>query len=107
VRDSGKGLTGDELEQAFNAFFSTKQDGMGMGLPISRSIVESHGGKLWAEPNNGPGVTFGFTIPPKNGHTGNRAGAVTDRRIAPSDQLQQPEPSTWPWRASYNCGLPS
>lgn len=70
VRDCGKGLTEDELEQAFNAFFSTKQEGMGMGLPISRSIVESHGGKLWAEPNTGPGVTFGFTIPPQNGHDG-------------------------------------
>ena len=39
-----------------------------MGLPISRSIIEAHGGKLWAEPNNGAGVTFGFTIPLENGH---------------------------------------
>ncbi len=65
VTDAGKGLAEDELEKAFNAFFSTKQEGLGMGLPISRSIVEAHGGKLWAEPNAGPGLTFGFTIPPE------------------------------------------
>jgi two-component system sensor kinase FixL len=65
VSDVGKGLAKDELEQVFNTFFSTKQEGMGMGLPISRSIIEAHGGKLWAEPNSGPGVTFGFTIPQK------------------------------------------
>ncbi|MBT4868317.1 MAG: ABC transporter substrate-binding protein [Planctomycetaceae bacterium] len=62
VSDAGIGLTEDELEQVFDTFFSTKQEGMGMGLPISRSIVEAHGGKLWAESNNGPGATFGFTI---------------------------------------------
>jgi PAS domain S-box-containing protein len=63
VRDAGKGLPPEELEQVFNAFFSTKQEGMGMGLAISRSIVEAHSGKLWAKPNSGPGVTFGFVIP--------------------------------------------
>ena len=51
VSDVGKGLARDELDQAFNAFFSTMQEGLGMGLPISRSIVEAHGGKLWVEPN--------------------------------------------------------
>ncbi len=68
VSDAGKGLARDELEQAFSAYFSTKQEGLGMGLPTSRSIVEAHGGKLWAEPNTGPGVTFGFTIPLESGH---------------------------------------
>ena len=56
-------LAEDELVEVFNAFFSTKQEGMGMGLAISRSIVEAHRGKLWAKANNGPGVTFVFTIP--------------------------------------------
>jgi PAS domain S-box-containing protein len=63
VSDAGKGLSQDELLQIFNAFFSTKQEGMGMGLSISRSIVEAHDGRLRAEPNNGPGMTFAFTIP--------------------------------------------
>lgn len=63
VRDAGKGLPDDDLQKVFNAFFTTKQEGMGMGLAISRSIVEAHSGKLWAKPNTGPGLTFGFTIP--------------------------------------------
>ncbi len=62
VADSGVGLDQDDSERVFNTFFSTKQEGMGMGLPISRSIVESHGGKLWSKSNRGPGATFGFTI---------------------------------------------
>ncbi|MCH8046552.1 MAG: AAA family ATPase [Planctomycetes bacterium] len=68
VSDAGKGLAEDELEQVFQAYFSTKQEGMGMGLPISRSLVEAHGGRLWAKSNAGPGVTFGFTIPLESGH---------------------------------------
>lgn len=63
VRDAGKGLPADDLQKVFSAFFTTKQEGMGMGLAISRSIVEAHSGKLWAKPNTGPGLTFGFTIP--------------------------------------------
>jgi signal transduction histidine kinase/CheY-like chemotaxis protein len=63
VRDAGKGLPDDDLQKVFNAFFTTKQEGMGMGLAISRSIVEAHSGKLWAKPNTGPGLTFEFTIP--------------------------------------------
>jgi signal transduction histidine kinase/CheY-like chemotaxis protein len=63
VQDTGKGLTPSELKQVFNAFFSTKQEGMGMGLAISRSIIEAHSGKLWAKQNDGSGSTFGFVIP--------------------------------------------
>lgn len=62
VTDSGQGLSTKELDKVFDTFFSTKQEGMGMGLAISRSIVEAHEGKLWAKPNDGPGVSFGFTI---------------------------------------------
>ena len=63
VRDSGVGIPPDQLDRVFNAFFTTKADGMGMGLSICRSIVEGHGGRLWASCNDGAGVTFQFTVP--------------------------------------------
>jgi C4-dicarboxylate-specific signal transduction histidine kinase len=63
VQDSGIGIDGQNLEKIFNAFYTTKSQGMGMGLAISRSIVENHGGQLWARPNDGPGVTFEFALP--------------------------------------------
>jgi len=63
VCDCGVGIEQDQAEQVFKAFHSTKSGGMGMGLAISRSIIEAHGGRLWLEPNNGPGVTFKFTLP--------------------------------------------
>ncbi|QQE12831.1 PAS domain S-box protein [Planctomycetota bacterium] len=64
VSDSGIGSDEDTIKQIFNPFFSTKSDGMGMGLTISQSIVENHGGKLWARPNSGgPGLTFYMTLP--------------------------------------------
>ena len=62
VRDSGVGLGGKDLEKIFDAFYTTKSKGMGMGLAISRSIVEDHGGQLWAAPNEGPGAIFQFTL---------------------------------------------
>jgi len=63
VSDVGKGIDAAELEQVFEPFFTTKPEGMGMGLPISRSIVQAHGGRLWASANAGPGCTFHFTLP--------------------------------------------
>jgi PAS domain S-box-containing protein len=63
VRDSGVGIPPDQLDRVFNAFFTTKADGMGMGLSICRSIVEGHGGRLWASGNEGAGVTLQFTVP--------------------------------------------
>ena len=62
VRDQGVGLTADRLEKIFQPFYSTKRDGLGMGLAISRSIVEAHGGLLWAESNLDRGATFYFTV---------------------------------------------
>jgi PAS domain S-box-containing protein len=62
VQDSGIGIDRQNLEKVFNAFYTTKSQGMGMGLAISRSIVENHGGQLWAVPNDGPGATFQFTL---------------------------------------------
>ena len=63
VSDTGVGLPPQQADQIFNAFFTTKPNGTGMGLPISRSIIESHGGRLWAAANSGPGATFHFTLP--------------------------------------------
>ena len=66
VSDSGTGV-GSELDRVFNPFFTTKENGMGMGLSISRSLVESHGGRLWAAPNSPYGAVFSFTLPPIGG----------------------------------------
>jgi PAS domain S-box-containing protein len=63
VSDTGVGLPKEKTKQIFDAFFTTKPQGSGMGLSISRSIVESHGGRLWATANNGRGATFHFTLP--------------------------------------------
>ncbi len=63
VSDTGVGVPREQADQIFNAFFSTKAQGTGMGLSISRSIVESHGGRLWATSNSGRGATFSFTLP--------------------------------------------
>jgi len=63
VSDTGVGLPIEKMDQIFSAFFTTKPQGSGMGLAISRSIVESHGGQLWARANSGGGATFYFTLP--------------------------------------------
>ena len=63
VRDTGEGLDSANLDRIFDAFFSTKQDGMGMGLAISRTIIEAHGGRLWATANSPHGAVFQFTLP--------------------------------------------
>jgi PAS domain S-box-containing protein len=63
VSDSGVGISADQTERLFEAFFTTKPEGTGMGLSISQRIIESHGGLLWASPNPGRGATFGFALP--------------------------------------------
>src|SRR5581483_6601897 len=63
VQDTGTGVNPQDLQRLFDAFYTTKSDGMGIGLSVSRSIVERHHGRLWAEPNDGPGATFSFSIP--------------------------------------------
>jgi signal transduction histidine kinase len=63
VRDVGIGLETQAADKLFEAFYTTKNGGMGIGLSVSRSIIERHHGRLWAMPNNGPGVTFSFSIP--------------------------------------------
>jgi PAS domain S-box-containing protein len=66
VSDTGVGLPAQQADQIFNAFFTTKPSGTGMGLRISRSIIESHGGRLWAADNSPRGATFCFTLPTKS-----------------------------------------
>jgi PAS domain S-box-containing protein len=63
VKDAGVGFAYQAADRLFESFYTTKNDGMGIGLSVSRSIIESHHGRLWAMPNNGPGVTFSFSIP--------------------------------------------
>jgi signal transduction histidine kinase len=63
VRDAGVGVDRQSMDKLFDAFYTTKSGGMGIGLSVSRSIVERHHGRLWAEPNDGPGATFSFSIP--------------------------------------------
>ena len=62
VQDSGAGIDPHLAPRMFDAFYTTKPNGMGMGLSISRSIIEQHGGRLWVVPNDGPGTTFHFTV---------------------------------------------
>jgi signal transduction histidine kinase len=66
VRDSGPGIDPDHLERVFQAFYTTKLSGTGMGLSICRSIIDAHGGRLWAEANEPRGAVFQFTLPGVN-----------------------------------------
>ncbi len=74
VRDAGVGVNPRSMTKLLDAFYTTKADGMGIGLSVSRSIIERHHGRLWAEPNDGPGATFSFSIP---------GGPEGDTAIAP------------------------
>ena len=68
VTDAGVGLPTEKTDQIFNAFFTTKPHGTGLGLAITRSIVESHDGRIWATANSGQGTTFRFTLPQRRAH---------------------------------------
>ena len=63
VRDTGPGIAPEAAAQLFTPFVTTKKGGMGIGLSVSRSIVEAHGGRIWAEPADGGGARFAFTLP--------------------------------------------
>jgi signal transduction histidine kinase len=63
VHDSGPGIDQDQLDRVFQAFYTTKSSGVGMGLSICRSIIDAHGGRLWADMNASRGAVFRFTLP--------------------------------------------
>jgi signal transduction histidine kinase len=73
VQDTGVGIEPDKANRLFKAFFTTKPDGMGMGLSISRSIIEAHGGRIWASANAGRGATVQFTMPRADAEATSRA----------------------------------
>jgi PAS domain S-box-containing protein len=77
VRDHGTGLSGDKLDKIFQPFYTTKPDGLGMGLAISRSIIDAHGGRLWAENNPDRGATFYCTLP-----VSEEGGKVVEGRVS-------------------------
>lgn len=83
VQDSGAGFEPESMNNLFESFYTTKSDGMGMGLSVSRSIIENHNGRLWANLNDGAGATFSFSIP---GVAGSAAGAASPSEFAVKDQ---------------------
>ena len=88
ITDRGAGLTADAMDKIFEPFYTTKRDGLGMGLSISRNIIEAHGGRLWAENNAGAeacGATFHFTVPIQRGD-GVEIAASTDGETRAFDQ---------------------
>jgi len=85
VRDAGPGLGSGDPDLIFQAFYTTKSDGMGIGLSVSRSIIESHGGRLWAEVDDGPGASLSFILPyDADGHA-SIAAAGSPRAAAASE----------------------
>jgi signal transduction histidine kinase len=77
VRDCGPGIDATHLERVFEPFYTTKSGGTGMGLSICRSIIDAHGGWLWAEANDPRGALFRFTLPGTETPRGGRAGGAT------------------------------
>ena len=95
VGDSGPGIDPEHLERVFESFYTTKSSGTGMGLSICRSIIDAHGGRLWAEANQPRGAVFQFILPARNRDHEISAGAAPDARAA----------RRHPFRISLSTGL--
>ena len=94
VQDAGIGLQPQTIDRLFDAFYTTKSGGMGIGLSVSRSIIESHHGRLWATPNDGPGAAFSFSIPRGSSETGDvtgmhRIGMIRTTAVADAHHLMR------------------
>ena len=87
VRDSGPGIDPAHLDRVFDAFYTTKASGTGMGLSICRSIIHAHGGKLWAEANEPRGAVFQFTLPGTDGSSRVCFRRAPDFRAAPTHRV--------------------
>jgi signal transduction histidine kinase len=91
VQDSGVGLEPQAMDRLFEPFYSTKSEGMGIGLAVSRSIIESHRGRLWAAANEGPGATFSFSVPGALRDVTAGAKSVHSRGAVQTPAVAQPE----------------
>jgi len=91
VQDAGVGFETQDVERLFEAFYTTKSGGMGIGLSVSRSIIESHHGRLWAAPNDGPGATFSFSIPrrPEGVRGAHSLGAIWKSAVMDAQQVMR------------------
>jgi PAS domain S-box-containing protein len=91
VQDAGVGLEPQGVERLFEPFYTTKSGGMGIGLSVSRSIIESHQGRLWAAPNDGPGATFSFSVPrrPERVTGAHRLGAIRTPAVTASQLVMR------------------
>jgi C4-dicarboxylate-specific signal transduction histidine kinase len=87
VQDAGTGFKPEQMNRLFEAFYTSKPQGMGMGLAISRSIIEAHGGRLWAEPNKGSGASFLFSLPAAPEGPGDHGPASRSRTDANNFEL--------------------
>jgi signal transduction histidine kinase len=90
VRDSGPGIDATRLERVFEAFYTTKSSGTGMGLSICRSIIDAHGGRLWAGANEPRGTVFRFTLPDASGRRLSDAGRRTSRAVPQAAGIRNP-----------------
>jgi len=91
VQDAGVGFDPQGVERLFEAFYTTKSDGMGIGLSVSRSIIESHHGRLWAASNDGPGATFSFSLPCRHGRlaNGQTLGAIRGPSVTDAERVMR------------------
>jgi signal transduction histidine kinase len=87
VQDAGVGFEPESAEKLFDPFYTTKRGGMGIGLSVSRSIIESHHGRLWAARNDGPGATFAFTLPRAGERAASAHGSSAVRAPAAADVM--------------------
>jgi len=91
VQDAGVGFDPQGVERLFEAFYTTKSDGMGIGLSVSRSIIESHHGRLWAASNDGPGAAFSFSLPCRHGRLadGQTLGAIRGPSVTDAERVMR------------------